>query len=1400
MALAVVATVAISSLLIVSQVIRSDGPAVRDLADMYGDRDVRIAYRTVAETGWESVDGLELTISRLDVEYIESERGCDDPTYLSFLAKDRSPERPPSGETLRPVTERLLQPPLPEPVIYRRDYAALTLVFRQGAGLLDLFDLDRLPNGFIVELRLVVDDAQVVDGGTRTALEVPGLFQTDGLRLAAFDGPVPVCERFIASMRFDLDGNQWLTGTGDTLELLADVAKIEDENLKGKLVGETTAPEAVFPALGGRLDVMDGIWVEVPRGAVTDPMVVRVAEMDWQGKPKEGDDAPVAELPDRYQSVDFVFRNAMRRIGIAYELKPDAFVFERPIKLALPLPTSYAVPAEVLDSLDTDAFPPELVACLRELDGLRLSQSGLSARVRSCVQEKLPSDHPLYEEFADQLPRKIHEVPLHHPQSVDLYTWSPAYRLWLPDVPRLLPAHESLVTDALDRAIAAEAASPRENVEPDFSAIPEAAYAGLMLDRINKQETAGYLVTTSNHFCIKSLFADLNVFAVEQAYEPLLEGALDDMCQTTDGFGFPRDSNEEVHCGGDPASENDRDRRARKTGRIIQEDGVALRLRGNVRSFFDDFTCPPPPDPNYCYDFDDFVDDVNWAVTTWQEAINRDPDGGLTPRFTINCTQIEDDDEGCSGREFDIGIRDILTGDAVGRAYGRNFTIDEILLTDPIDNNGATDSREGRARLRSTMLHELGHALGLDHWAGAGTLMSYSGRWRRNHLRYNLCAPYSEAEIGGANYFTTISDQICAIPEMAGGFGTTYELPPGSTNPDFHWARINRLTCTDVQRIRQQVNAADTWTSTEPVKCEIMAEQTEYAAVEREMYDSANLEAYTVMELDLRFRHCGSSPQFHRMEFELLGVNAENDSDAVTNLYRDPANPTGFIYSIPLAAPDADGFYDVTLTLDSRQLSMPTTTDYVDSAGVTTTVYPTFSEYLAGRNLAGLDDAVNPIALSYPNLAMVIRTFVETTDGGDTDEYVAGSTGLLRSPILMPVEAPVTFSIAGLELDGEDLAAELPSTMREDLVTGTDLFPYIDDSRQKPNVGKVYYLILPPRADGAEQMVEAALEWQIPDQQYRSWEDDPKLLWVHSVDVTRGDVPTIEDWEFLDNDWPGGWTMPLNAPPDTGFDNPAVAAGGGDPCAYLSDTFDLAGILPEDPLRPITTPNDNRMQAWDLFRVRFNYEYVAIPGCNNPSNVCVGGALNTGCVQPGAPVPDRFVDVYVSLSGPTGAIVQPRESSLCLYNVCRTKANSYGLSANLEGMSRLEDWFDGHAFEVRFHARGDIVDIQVEDADPHESGRQHEPTSDWLRVFALGPDESLDETLRWYNNSSNQAYQVELQYRHCEPSDSDPSCADDANWSEPRTLDTLRLRFDKHNNGCDGDDFRYQNAISLGCS
>lgn len=996
-ALAAVLAVAVSSLWLTTDTFRSPGPdlpaplEVRDLAVMNGDRDVRIAYRTMPGPEWDEVDSLELTISRLDVEYIEGEHGCHDPTYLSFFTKDRPPRVPPTSESLRPVPGTLSLPPLPESVVYRRKYVARTLVLHPGSGLLDLPDLNRLPNGLIVGLRLVVDGAQLVQDSTRTELEVPGLFQTEGLGLTATDGPVPVCERFITSIRFELDGNEWFTGTSDTPTLLGDLAEAEAEDRKGRLVGEATSPEAVFPDIGGQLDVQEGLWVKVPKAAVTRPMVIRVREMGWRGKPQteeEGDDSGQAfELPDKYQSADFVFRKLMRRIGIAYDLKPDGFVFERPIEMALPLPMRYAIPEEVLDLVDSNAFPPELAICLRDLTALRVSRSELSAAVRDCVEEKLPSEHPLYEELLDRLPRKLHPVPLHDPQSVNLYTWSPAYRLWLPDVPRLLPAHDKLVTEALDRAIAAEAASPRERIEPDFSAIPEQAYSGLLLDRINKHQEEGYLVTASNHFCIKSLFADLNLDVSDQVnfYEPLAEGALDDMCQTTDGFGFPRDSNEEVHCGGDPASENDMNRRARKTGRIIQEEGVALRLRNNVRSYFEDHyegiaPCPASGGPDYCYDLDDFVDDVNWAVTVWQQAINRDPDGGLTDRFTINCTQIEDDDEGCSGREFDIGIRDILTGNAIGRSYGRNFTIDEILLNDPTGGGGAIQNREGRARLRSTMLHEFGHSLGLDHWAGAGTLMSYNGCWRRNDLRYNLCPPFSVAETGGVNYPAAVSDRFCAEPEMGGRFGTTYEPDPTSGNPEYHGARINRLTCTDVQRIRQQVNAAETWTTTEPLRCEIMAEQTEYAAVERREYDSSTREAYTVMELDMRFRHCGESPRFHRMELELLGVNAENDSDAVTNLYRDPANPPGFFYSVALGPADADGFYQATLTLDSRQLSEPVTRTYTHPVtGDVTTVYPSFSEYLAGDNLAGLDANNNPIALSYRNLAMVIRTFVETT-------------------------------------------------------------------------------------------------------------------------------------------------------------------------------------------------------------------------------------------------------------------------------------------------------------------------------------------------------------------------------------------------------------------------------------
>ena len=378
-----------------------------------------------------------------------------------------------------------------------------------------------------------------------------------------------------------------------------------------------------------------------------------------------------------------------------------------------------------------------------------------------------------------------------------------------------------------------------------------------------------------------------------------------------------------------------------------------MRFRNNVRSFFNDHfahnpACPASGGPDYCYDLGDFEDDVAWAMNVWQQAINRDPDGGWTDRFTINCTQYEEDDPGCSGREFDTGIRDILTGDAIGRSCGRNFTIDEVLI------NGALQDREGRARMRATMLHELGHALGLDHWAGAGTLMSYNGRWRRNHLRYNLCPPFSVAETAGANYPLAVSDQFCLEPEMAGRYGDTYEVDASGT-VDYHEARVNRLTCTEVQRIRRQINDADTWTTAEPIKCEIMAEQTEYAAVERQQYDSTTREAYTVIELDLRFRHCGESSPFQRVELELLRVNADNDSDVVTNLYQDPAHPPGFIYSVSLNPPDADGFYQAQLTLDSRRLAEPVTRTYTHPVTMdVTTVYREDSVFILDRG------SVNP--------------------------------------------------------------------------------------------------------------------------------------------------------------------------------------------------------------------------------------------------------------------------------------------------------------------------------------------------------------------------------------------------------------------------------------------------------
>ena len=178
-------------------------------------------------------------------------------------------------------------------------------------------------------------------------LEVTKPANTAGLILAAGDGPVPVCNQYITSIRFELDADQWLPGDSLAPTLLGELEEPAAEH--AHLLGEATAPEAVFRKTGGNLAVPGGLWVEVPKEAVEHAIVMRVREMDWGEKPQkeqfmyEGVE-PDAKLPDAYQSADFVFRKLMRRVGTAYDLKPNGFAFQRPISIALPLPMKPGIP------------------------------------------------------------------------------------------------------------------------------------------------------------------------------------------------------------------------------------------------------------------------------------------------------------------------------------------------------------------------------------------------------------------------------------------------------------------------------------------------------------------------------------------------------------------------------------------------------------------------------------------------------------------------------------------------------------------------------------------------------------------------------------------------------------------------------------------------------------------------------------------------------------------------------------------------------------------------------------------------------------------------------------------------------------------------------------------------
>jgi hypothetical protein len=773
----------------------------------------------------------------------------------------------------------------------------------------------------------------------------------------------------------------------------------------------------------------------------------------------------------------------------------------------------------------------------------------------------------------------------------------------------------------------------------------------------------------------------------------------------------------------------------RKTQRIIDRNGVALRLRDNAKDFFDNTTCPGSGSAVYCYDHDDFVDDVEWAVNVWREAINRDPDGSWEDRFRINCWDLTDDDGSCAGDEIDIGIKDL---GAPGLNYGKNINLDEGLM-----NNVLIGPTE-RVIMRATLVHELGHALGLDHWAGPGTLMSYQGRYRRNDHRINLCSTYTQAQMSSAsdpNSLVTGLSQDCRTPELANRWGTT----------GVSWARLNRLTCTDIMRIRSQIDSGSGWTSAPPLHCEIITEQTEYAASEIPMLDTNNNEAYFIMDFDLRFHHCGNTPEFDRLEFEIFEIDADNRTNAVKNLYN-------YIYEIDPLTLGADGFYNIPIILDSRDLIGVQT----NPVG-TIQVYHSFSEYMIDQNI--------------DNLAMVLRVYSNSnlSAGGVRSEFVAASTGLIRSPILSPVDARITFGVTDMTLGGVSVSTDSLIMNYNDFISSPDLFPYIDNATQKPNVGKVLYVIVPPR--NSQNLTDPATNyqveftWETTDLEFAAGPFGPALIWVESIEITKEDIPTIADWSDA-----GG--SPQNVTHVDSITYNTIPAQ--DPCQNRSGSFELLA-LSDEPLRSVTITGGTTVDAWELYHVQVTYDYIHYGDpsdlfCLPDSPVCDNPALCTRSAD--TVFGTRTEDFYISISGPTGAIVTPQAvDSVCLFD-----ASAYGeyytVAANVISLKTLAGYFDDYEFQVRIAGSG-----KVRTAGGGICGTETYDGSGWVDIESVGSDGIYSIRPEWQNNCNDEAYNVELQYRY-RPIGS-PS------WTE-LILDTIRLRIDSDNNDCDSDSFDYE--------
>ncbi len=1190
------------------------------LSSLPEDKDIRVTYGIEVDTGWEDIERLEVAVNGIVVHLAETDEACDfDGGSVHWM-----------------LQRRTCEPAFPGSTYYFAPLPSNRFTFKKEnrEGALPLLPLKRVPNGVILDIRLLVQEVSATVGGEVHPVSLTSSVVSDGLKLIPTTNFIPVCNDNIVSLGMSLNANEFFG----------------DDPKNGTLVAETDvtvlAPTALRPITSGRLLIPGRVSVHVPPGAVEQPVVIRLRETN----------------ASQYKSSDPLFGMVMRPVGWAYDFKPDAMMFRRPIRIGVALPEGY------------DA------------------------------------------------------------ENTALYTYSPTPTggVWVPDTPQWLPEHKRMIIQELDRVIAAKNASDNleDHFPPDFSHIPTENYGTLTLERVNNRIANGFLFTETNHFCIKTLFADLNVTTHDQDYEPLLNGALDDLCQP-DHVGWVRSSNDQVHCGGAAADLDELEIRTKRTKRAIDKNGIAVKFRNSVRDYFEEITCPNSGSTAYCYDMEDFEDDVRWAVETWREAINRNPDGSYTDRFRINCWQIEDDDSACGGDEIDFEIEAV--DNAAGETVYNNVTIDQSVMDD------ALSSIAERVEMRHTLLHELGHVLGFAHWAGPGTLMSFAGTVRENTDRTNLCGTYSRAQRdpdSPTGVMLTLAPD-CQLPELYNRWGTT----------SVGRRRMNRLTCTDVRTIREQVEpycTGEDWCGDGifPLHCEILSEHTEYAAPEMPLFDAEKNEAYFGLNFDLRFPHCGGSPEFSRLELELFSIDPSNRNVAISNTY-------GQIYLATLSRDD--DVYNAFIDLESRGLRF-TSSSLVGGHNV----YPSFREYMANHDI--------------DNLGVVLKAYADSDlgSGGVREEFLVASTGLLRTPVLSPLDSQINLEVSDVKRDGVSVGA--PLLRFDDSIDQHDLFPFIADATLKPNVGRVLYVVVP----GDNYSVD--FNWQAPYLQFVSGDLGPARMWVDNIEITRGDWASMADWDDA-----GG--VPLNLESPHNIPSPAH----GDPCLYSSGTFELplSGLPPShDAMREIRV-NGNDIIVWELYQVQVNYEYrhygVAGDGvgCTPETDVCAHPGV---CTPAGvSPFGARTADFYISIVTPSGEIVHPPNvDSVCLLMAEKrpnSGQNRFEVQGNVRSIQSLAVYLtDESEFQVRLHAEGSVraQDWKICGDISYGDG--------WLDAASIDSDGIIILDPVWENNCIDEAYDIRLQYRH-RPRDGS------AVWAVV-DLDTLRLRVDHREEQCK-DDFDY---------